>query len=90
MKRIFKYEIKSHDDPIEMPHSAVILAIQVQDGKPMIWALVDDQAAVIERRVRVFGTGHDAEEADPEEYVGTFQLHAGSFVGHVFIAKEEG
>lgn len=82
---VWKYDLPVDDDvDLEMPAGATILAVQTQGGAPRLWALVDPLAPKETRRFRVAGTGHAILDADRLTYVGTFQLVAGAFVGHVF------
>ena len=85
MKQIWKFEL-GPDAKIEMPLGANILCVQTQYDKPQIWALVDPTARTIRRRFRTYGTGHIM-PVNPGEYIGTFQLHNGSLVFHVFEEK---
>lgn len=42
MKTIYKYPLDVTDrQVIAMPEDAEILTVQVQNGKPMLWAVVD-------------------------------------------------
>ncbi len=86
MKTIWKYELETTDDQwIDMPIGAEPLTVQVQHEVPCLWALVNPQAPLAKVHVRIFGTGHSF-VGSVSKYVGTYQLHNGSFVGHVFIA----
>jgi len=71
---------------IEIPHSAEILSVQSQNEQPCIWVLVDPSLRTVHRNFAIFGTGHTIEVDDelPMNYIGTFQLENGSFVGHLF------
>ncbi len=58
MEKIFKYGIKVEDKfTIMMPHLARILTVQVQEGTPFIWALVDTGQPLSERVFSVVATG---------------------------------
>ena len=90
MKTIWKYEIHTTDcQDIEMPMEAQILTVQVQNGEPCLWALIDpDQKRGI-RQIRIIGTGHIIEKPmsidnSIDEYLGTYQLRDGALVFHVF------
>lgn len=84
MSAIWKYLVEVADRfEIDMPDGARVLCVQVQHDHPQIWAMVDPGAPVITRRFRVVGTGHRIEEPIGQ-YVGTFQLYGGEFVGHLF------
>ena len=79
----FQFEI-SGDLTISMPANARVLSIQIQNGVPCMWAIVNQSYPCEERNFKVFGTGHpmSAETALLAEHVGTFQ--DGQFVWHVF------
>lgn len=82
--KIFKYTIEP-DAYIEMPNGARILSVQVQNGVPVLWALVDPDAPLKRRDIRVYGTGHSIRlEVEDLEYLGTFQMHDGALVFHAF------
>lgn len=73
---------------ISMPKSAKILSLQTQRSSPCIWALVDpDEEIDTCRSFITIGTGITLpEETDTKrlDFIGTFQLRDGIFVGHVF------
>jgi hypothetical protein len=84
MKRVYKYTFEIDDEiTIPMPPGD-ILSVQVQRGRPCVWALVDPKAPLIERRFRIAGTGHDIDNADQLTFRGTFQLRDGALVFHLF------
>lgn len=93
MRKVFKYPLDlrnlSADDHlnVETPVGAKPLCVQVQNGMPTLWCEVDDEENSYEnRKVFVHGTGHPI-RIDATEYIGTFQLHGGSLVFHVFTEK---
>lgn len=84
MKRtIWKYELNMSDEQvIEMPQGTEILSVQVQNGKPCLWAFINFPAREKETRViEMYGTGHPI-HGEGRKFIDTFQL--GEFVGHVF------
>lgn len=84
MKQIFKYPVKvSRTQEIEMPKGAEILSLQTQNNTPYIWALVDEDLPKEYRFFEVFGTGYFLPEEN-RNYIGTFQIDSGAFVGHCF------
>ncbi len=95
MNAIWKYPIPVADEfQLEMPMGARPLTVQVQDGKPYLWALVNTEFDVEPHRFRLAGTGHPLEEdVWSYAYVGTFQVRDGRLVFHVFYkglgAREE-
>ena len=82
---IYKYPLKVTDvNRLELPKGAIILCIQLQKGTPCLWAQVD--ANENEKEVRIIetiGTGNPMKES-PRSYIGTYQLHEGMLVFHVF------
>jgi len=86
-KTIWKFELETTDNQtIEMPVNAEILTVQTQNEIPCIWALVDPTETKEKRFIEVFGTGHDIhyDMGVSRNYLGTYQLHGGSLVFHVF------
>lgn len=82
MHTIWKYELAIIDEQtIEMPAGAVILTVQVQDGKLCLWAKVNTVHLVkTKRKIAVVGTGNSFDGIGA--YIGTAQLGPG--VWHVF------
>ena len=86
-QRIWKYQLKLTDGQnISMPKGAEILTVQVQDGSPCLWALVDPKAETEARFIEIFGTGSPilSDMGVSREYISTFQMREGSFVFHAF------
>lgn len=84
-KTIWKFTIESlNDNVIEIPKGGQILSMQVQGRLPQLWVLVDPTAEKEKRTFRIHGTGHDVPDADKLNFIGTFQMHEGSLVFHVF------
>jgi hypothetical protein len=86
MRKIFKYELETVGTQVlTLPADSTILCVQVQRGVPCIWADIDAETSAIEqRKFRIYGTGHPIDESEAIEYIGTYQLYQGDFVGHVF------
>jgi hypothetical protein len=87
MATIYKYPVPVEDAPvIRMPRDARILTLQVQHGIPCLWALIPNlDAPTVERRFRLFGTGHEWRgDGSGLVYVGTYQMHGGALVFHLF------
>lgn len=95
MKRIFKYPVLIEDEfSIEMPYGSRPIAVQLQFGTPVVWAVVDDLQPPCLHEFRVIGTGNPIEESlNFWRHVGTFQTDGGGLVWHLFwhdeIADEE-
>ena len=86
MKRIFKYKLEIMDDPQEiiMPSHSRILSVIEQNGKPVLYALVEDEREEQLLNVKIVGTGHPFEYADKWDFVDT--VKCGAFVWHVFVS----
>lgn len=91
-KTIWKFPLEVTDYPVVKMPPGKVLTVQTQGGQPCLWALVDPDGPVTERRFRVYGTGHAVKDRPSDsrqhrradEYVGTFQLYDGQLVFHVF------
>lgn len=84
MTTIWKFPIDLSQGPrvaIDMPMDAKILTLQVQNGVPCLWALVDPSAPIETKPFVVVGTGHE-KPIHATAYVGTWQ--DGPFVWHLF------
>lgn len=82
---IWKYAVEVKDEfDVEMPAGGRVLSVQVQDGTPCVWVLVEPENAVARRWFSLRGTGHPTDGMDGAEFVGTFQLRGGALVFHLF------
>ncbi len=82
--KIFKYPFEISDKVlILMPQYARVLSVQMQFDIPCLWALIDDNSPLKERRFRLFGTGHPVPYS-VGEFIGTFQMNGGELVWHLF------
>ena len=84
MKKIFKYVLT--DDSCLFPINAKPLCVQLQNGRPTVWAEVDpEDPDKRNKRFFIIGTGHEIPFLNLE-YVGTFQQEP--FVWHVYVEAE--
>lgn len=85
-KVIWKFPLEPNTGEIEVPQGAKLLDIQMQGGVPCIWALVDPNAPKVKVSVVSIGTGQEMHDEciDAYTYLGTFQVHAGLFIWHIF------
>lgn len=85
---IWKFPLKMVDSQtVSMPEGSLILTVQTQNGRPCLWALVEEGESEKEDRIiYTQGTGGPFAD-DPEDlaYVGTYQLP--TLVFHVFTPK---
>jgi hypothetical protein len=70
---------------IEMPENPKPLCVQVQRDHPTLWCQVNPDNPVKVYTVEVVTTGLPHGYLNLLQYVGTFQLDNGDFVGHVFF-----
>lgn len=83
MLTIYKYPLVVEDEQsIQLPDDAKILTIQIQNGQPFLWVLLDNQLPSNPRKILIRGTGHDSHGVG--KYISTFQMHGGSLVFHAF------
>lgn len=83
MKTIYKFPLHSAVTEHVMPADAEILTVQVQQGKPQVWVLLDPRAAVVKVALTTYGTGQPIPD-DPGKYVGTYQIEYMGLVFHVY------
>lgn len=84
MKVVWKFPLALADRQlINMPTGAKLLTVQMQDVDICLWALVDPDAAPVQRAITVAGTGHTM-LGETGKYVATFQMAHGELVFHVF------
>lgn len=86
MKTIYKYAIETaQNQSIHVPYGTEILCVQVQYGKPVIYAIVDtEETTIINKSFVIAGTGHELPDLSNKKYIGTYQLFNGELVFHVF------
>jgi hypothetical protein len=77
----FPFEVTDYFN-LSLPQGAKILTVQIQHGAPHVWVYLDPSQPTEVRSFRVAGTGH---EIEPRlDYIGTFQMHGGMLVFHLF------
>lgn len=83
-KVVWKYSVGRTDRfTLILPHEAQVLGVQMQGDEPCLWALVDPAAPAEPRTFCLVSTG-EAIGAEVLAYVGTFHLHGGRTVLHLF------
>lgn len=89
-KEIWKFPLVIKErQVITVPAHAKILALQLQDETPCIWALVDPTYARKPRTFHMYETGQvfpEGREADT--HIGTVQVDNGRVMYHVFEEYE--
>lgn len=87
-RTIWKYEVMPGVFDLNMPAGARVLSVQVQRGKPYIWALCCPDNEIEKRRFCALGTGHACpEDIESARFVGTFQFEDRALVFHLFEAR---
>jgi len=88
VKRIYKYHLEIEDkQTILLPVGAEILSLHVQHGRLCLWSIIDTDNEIVPRKIIICGTGYPADDVSDMQFLGSFQLNEGYFVGHVFIDK---
>jgi hypothetical protein len=85
-KEIWKYTIHPFTVKVRMPEGAEILTVQIQNGVPCIWVLVNPENELEIRNFEIFGTGQKiaCDIGVERKYINTFQMENGSLVFHLF------
>lgn len=86
MNVIYKYPLVIKDTQfVTMQYTSEILSVQMQNGQPVLWAMVEtEDDDMIKREIIIKGTGHDIPdmELNRMRYITTIQ--DGRLVWHVF------
>ena len=83
--RIWKYVFRVDDNVyIETRKNATFLDVQMQDGEPYMWFIVDDNEPKEIRSFVIYGTGHIIPDNVIGVYRKTFQEFNGGLVWHLF------
>jgi hypothetical protein len=86
MKRtIWKFPLVIDDrQVVNIPTYGEILSVQVQNGTPCIWVLVNPEEEPEPRHFEIFGTGNPfpVDVGSDRRFIGTFQENG--FVWHLF------
>ena len=90
MIAVWKFELPIDDyvTILAIPRGARLLTVAVQDGRLVLYALVDTAYPNVMRRMRIAGTGHPISGDEAANYVGTVLMHGGRLVFHVFDLGE--
>lgn len=84
MKTIYKYPLFLMDEQsIGIHEGAHALSAQMKGDQLFVWALVDSDAKLDSRKVRIFGTGNPVNLDGNWQFLGTVQERM--FVWHIFI-----
>lgn len=93
---VYRYPIDIvGEQTIPMPRGAEILTVAKREGSTVLlgvgaheavemWALVDPDEPMEDRRFRVAGTGHPLPDVGDLQFLDSVQIAAGQLVFHVF------
>lgn len=88
MTKVYKFPLEISDEQkVSMPEDAKVLTVQVQKGKPCLWAECNPDKEPVLRTFLIRGTGHPIDDEIEKEYIGTIQMCEDSIVFHVFEKK---
>lgn len=95
MRRIYKYQLETIDIQLinipritgEEDFKSQVLNVDIQNGSPCIWCLVDAEEEQQQIKIRIIGTGNPMPMLSKDDYLGTYQLYNGEQVFHVFIER---
>ena len=77
----------------QIPRGAVVLSVGVQRRAsvevPVVWVCCRPDAPLVARKMSIRVTGGTVPSDDGGLFVGTFQIHEGEYVGHVFDMGEK-
>jgi hypothetical protein len=86
VKSIWKYTLETLDrQVIDVPNMFTPIAVQMQDSKMVLWAVVGLMKSRKSISVRIVCTGDEVNYLDESGYVGTVQLPKNGIVLHVFV-----
>lgn len=87
MKTVYKYRLQPEDEQLlHLPADARFLHVAQQgeyNSDIFAWVLLDPTAPTVERRIRIYGTGHEIPDSIYLAFLGTLQMNSG-LVWHVF------
>lgn len=87
MSTIWKHPLGIVDSQtIHIPSDSKILCVRVQNEQPCVWFRCEPQYPKCHRKLIIRGTGH--EDIPDAGYIGSFMLHNGALVFHVFDGGE--
>ena len=82
---VYKYQLVVTDrQEVTMPKDAKMLSVQVQNGTPCLWVLVETNNPEENIAIRIHGTGHPIDNPERLDYIGTFQIPRHNLVFHAF------
>lgn len=95
MKTIWRYEIPNQECFwLDIPQGSHVISVQLKDGAPHLWAIVETESKLEHRMFTLVVTGQSLSDAFlvSHSYVGMFQLMGDgpTLVFHLFEAVDMG
>ena len=86
MRKIWKIQLRAQDNQVvAMPIGSQILTVQIQKGNICLWFSVDpEENQLVERHIRIIGTGKPIIDEPVLQYIGTVQMAEGDLIWHIF------
>lgn len=82
MKVTYQFPLEHSSTTLMLPQSAQVLHVDVQDDITVLWALVDTEEPMEDRRFEVFQTGMGMPKHLNYQYISTFHYKGSTF--HAF------
>jgi hypothetical protein len=100
MRTVYKYALNLHKAiyhgemfVISMHRGALLMSVQNQHDKLVIWALVDNDLPLVNRNFIVYYTGEEIPFLESafrsQKYISSVQIMGGDYVFHVFELFQE-
>ena len=74
---------------VTLPKGAQVLSVGTQDDLIHMWAMVDPDAARVEKNFYIVSTGEPCEYVRGMKFCGMAMMHGSSLIFHVFEGVEE-
>ena len=87
MRKIFKNQLTSYYEELELPKNLKVVHFEKQNEVPCMWYEFDTDAPLVATTIMVFGTGHIIED-DSFEHIGTIQDRG--YVWHYYMKQPHG
>ena len=86
MNTIYKFYLKLEgEQTIKIQANYEILSVGEQFGDLYLWALVNPDNRLIDKKIFIYGTGHLMEmDITKNSYLGTVITEGGNLVWHIF------
>lgn len=91
MRTIFKYMIpQTQTFTLSLPKGARILSLQLQRGIPVMWATVETDLPMEDRKFLIVETGEEIPKDlfVVSDYIGTYQMEHETLVFHLFEIQD--